>query len=151
MTKEEKEELVTINKSELDDLIKRLARVEYAADKARVERFDSKSRKNIIPVISLRTFNGKIIVGWKMIEDIVEKDTDGSYYEKQTIELTYSDGKTEKMPYLKFGKNYKKIPCTLVSKTEMMSEKDIATKGHFVFTLETPDGEKIEVGDLYVN
>ena len=144
------EETITVNKSEFDAIMKRLERVEYASDKSRTNKFDEGNKK-IGRVVNVRTLDGGIIVSWRMIEDVVKKDTNGEWTEKQTIELTFKDGKTKNYPYARFSADYQKLPCDVVSSTKLEDEKEIAEKGQYVFKLKTPDLETIEIGDKFVN
>lgn len=144
------EETITVNKSAFDAIMKRLERVEYASDKSRTNRFDEGNKK-MGRVVNVRTMDGNIVTSWRMVEDIVKKDTNGEWTEKQTIELTFKDGKTKNYPYARFSADYQKIPCDVVSSTKLEDEAEIAEKGQVVFKLKTPDLETIEIGDLYVN
>jgi len=142
-SEEIKEETVTLKKSELDDIMKRLSRVEYAADNSRTNRFDEKNRGKVGMNVGVRTIDGKIIIKWNMIEDVVKKDTTGEWTEKQTVELTFSDGKTKTYPYAFFASNYQKMICKVIGKSD---EDGVAT-----FKVETPEGEKFEIGVLFIN
>jgi hypothetical protein len=145
------EETITIKKSELDEIMKRLARVEYASDNARTAKFDEKTKSKQGSIVSLRTIDDRIITKWKLIEDVVKKDTNGEWVEKQTVELTFTDGKTKSYPYSLFSSNYQKLPCDVVSKKQLFDETEIKENGNNIFILKTPELETIEVGELYVN
>lgn len=149
--KSSEEETITLKKSELDAIMKRLERVEYASDNSRTSKFDEKNKKKSGSVVSCRIMDGRIITKWKLVEDIVRKDTNGEWMEKQTIELTFIDGKTKSYPYALFSANYQKTPCEVVGKKQLFDEEEIKEFGNSIFTLRTPDSENIEVGELYVN
>ncbi len=141
-----KEETVTLKKSELEEIMQRLSRVEYASDNSRTARFDDKNKGKVGMNVGVRMLDGKIVTKWKLTEDIVKKNTDGEWTEKQTVELTFADGKTKTYPYGFFASNYQKTICKVISKEENPEDKnDITLK------VETPEGEKLNIGILYIN
>ena len=69
--KEEESQTVTVNKKALEEVMGRLKRLESAADVGRLGHYDEKNKETIKHIVLLSTWNGKVIVGWKMMKPIV--------------------------------------------------------------------------------
>jgi len=140
----EKKETITIEKDTLDKIMQRMERLEASADKARLENFDSKQKKKIGKIVRLRAIDGKIIVGWRTLKDVVEKTPRGVWKEDQQIEVTYEDETTEKFEYVIFIRRYESLLMDV--KKEVENED-----GSVTFIGETSDGKKHEIKDTFVN
>ena len=137
-------ETVTINKETLDDLMNRLKRVEQAADKSRLAKFDEANKGKLIRQYRIRTFGGKVVTSWSdMIDNTVEKDVNGKWKEDQTVELTYEDKTKEVMPYVIWDRNLKRIDSELISETKVGDD--------VIFKLRTEDGNEYELNNKFVN
>lgn len=138
------EETVTIKKETLDDLMERLKRVEQAADKSRLAKFDEANKGKLIRTYGIRTYNGKIVTSWSnMIENTVEKNPSGKWEENQVVEIFYEDKTSEKIPYIIFDRNKKRIESELVSETK--------TDDDTILTLKDEDGIEHKINIKFVN
>jgi len=138
-----KSDKVLISRKALDEILETMKRLEegqerldYAADKGRVAKFNSRKQGKIVRVARLRLYAGKIVVGWaKMDVDVVQK-RNGIWSEEQIITvftedynpkredgLDTSTGKY-KMQYTDFIQ-MEKIKCEIIEKAEMqLTEED---------------------------
>ena len=128
------DETVEVKRSSLEKMLSRLDRLEYAASKAQLAHFDSKIKQDQTKQASVSTFDGKIVIAWSMIENLVEK-INGIWVEKQTLKIEYIDGKSEEMPCKKFWLQHQK------QSVQVLSERALNT-GEVIWEVET-----IEAGD----
>jgi hypothetical protein len=141
---------VEIKREKLDELLKRLDRLESAADKAHLANYDAKNKGEKQTIIRIKTIDGKAITQWKVFKNQVEKNPNGVWVEDQQIEVFYEDGTTEVMPYVFFSRRYKHIPGVLVS--EILNKKlaDVEAYGERFYELEA-DGKVYKIGSKFVN
>lgn len=146
-----KGEFIRVKKDKLDAMIKRLERLEASASKAQLSKYDNENQEERARQLRLKTINGKVVVRWdSLVENTVEKNEHGVWYEKQTIKLTYEDGTTEEMPYVFFARRYSFITGELVSETKNLNAEDRKAKGDYTYKIRTDDAE-YEIGSLFVN
>lgn len=99
--------LLEQQKEALDAQAKKIERLEYAASKKNLSRFDDMNRKKKERHISVRFFDGKPVVGWHMTKNVCEKNANGVWVEDQRLVLKYEDGtESEEMEYISFERNY---------------------------------------------
>lgn len=135
---------VKIKQSQLDAIMEKIERLEATASKQRLANFDSKKEQENGKMIGLRMIDGKVIMSWgKMIRDIVEKSPAGVWKEDQQVEVTYEDGKKEKMSYVIFTRRYTLLPAEVKSETK--DDEGIT------FKVETAEGKKYDIRDKFVN
>src|SRR3990167_7862014 len=115
--KKEESETVTVNKKALDDMIRRMDRLESAADIGRLDKYDQKNKKALTQVVLLGTYNGKIVLGWKMIKDEVQK-INGIWRESQLIQIKLDDDTAIDLPYLQYVQEVVKVDATILSRTK---------------------------------
>lgn len=94
-------EVVKVDKTQLDKILNEIEalkkdniKLNSIADKSRLARFDEQNgTKSNAPRYKLSTFGGQVILAWKMIKDVVEKNvSSGLYYEHQEYEYILEDG-----------------------------------------------------------
>lgn len=132
------EEEVSIPKSSLQELLDRVKRLEYAASKAAIGKFDEKRKKSFGKEATVRTFDDKIIVGWKLTKDIVEKNPmTGLWFEDQRIQLAFlgEEELSEEIPYQTFVRRYKNLPVKVVKEHKDPDTDSVS------WTVETLEGE----------
>lgn len=110
-------ETVTVNKKALDEMIRRLERLESVADVGRLGNYDDKNKKDPPKIVLLGVLSGKIVVGWKMLKDEVQK-INGVWRESQLIQLKLEDDTTVDMPYLQYVQEVVKVDATISSRTK---------------------------------
>jgi hypothetical protein len=142
--KKNEEETVTLKRSEFDDVMARLKRVESATSKAGLAKFDNQNREGLKKIVNLRTVDGKVVVGWSdMNKDVVEKNPSGVWYEDQKTTIFFEDKTEVKMEYTTFSRHYKLLPSEVVSETK---------KGNEVFfEVITEDGRKFDINSKFIN
>jgi len=146
-------EIVQIPKDKLDAVLSRLERLESAASKAGLSKYDA-TRKHIKEkIISLKTLDGKVIINWdNMVKNIVEKNDRGYWSEEQTVKLNFEDGTSDTMPYVVFSRRYEHLSCVLEKQIKYEEGSEEFDKyGEYLFTLKSVDGKKYEVGSKFVN
>jgi len=143
---ETNDEVVTMKKSELDSLMERLKRVEFASSKAHLAKYDEKDKKDPGKTIKLRMIDGKVVIGWSdMITNDCEKNQNGVWKEDQKVEILYEDGKKEIMDFITFNKRYTQI------ETRVLSETKSADGSKITYKLTTDDGREYDVDDTFAN
>jgi hypothetical protein len=136
-----------------DDLKKLIAKVEAqdkeikklteVADKGRLAHWNSQHREDAPKVYRVSVFGGKIVVSWKMRDNAVWKDAEGKWKENQNIELTYSDGEKQLVPYIDFGTKTEKAEVKFMSSTQQ--------GGKTYLQVETADGQKLMLDSVFIN
>jgi hypothetical protein len=148
---EAQQEMVSVKKEKLDELLNRLSRLESAASKAGLSHYDEQHKGEKQTIIRLKTIDGKVIISWDaMLKNTVEKNERGGWYEEQSIKLNYEDGTNDVMPYVFFVRRYKFLPAVLVSETINRRLEDVEKFGDRIFELEV-DGKTYKVGSKFVN
>lgn len=146
---------IEVDKKALNSLIARLESLENdnkllkdVADKGRMEWAESKQSKPIKRTVKLTTIDDKIVVGWKTIKDVVEKNpTTGVWNERQEYEFIFEDESTYPViGYNKFAdlQYSNQIVCEVVSKTD-------DGEGNIVFKVKLPQGRILDIDHRFVN
>lgn len=138
------EETVTIAKSDLDALMNRLKRVEFAADKGHLARFDKANQEALTKVVRLRLMDDKIITSWSdMNKNIVEKNANGVWGEDQTTTLTFEDDTEQEVTYAIFARRYRQVTADVIAET---------TKGgELFFEVRLEDGKTLTINTKFIN
>lgn len=135
---------VEIDKEKLQQLLLRIQRLESAADKRKLAHFDDRNKKQFSKQVKVRTYDGKLITGWRTIRDVVEKNSNGVWHEDQVIELQFEDETSLEVPYRVYVVNYKSIPGTV--------EKEIVDpSGHKEVLIKLENGRQITLGIEFIN
>jgi len=145
-------ETIRIEKDKFDKLLQRMERLESAASKAELAKYDSRNKGTIGKVIKLLTLDGKIITGWDaMTKNIVEKDRDGKWREEQRVNLHFADDSEEEVDLVIFHRRYQKVNATVKKETKNLEKEDIDKFGTFTFECVTDDGVRYTIGDKFIN
>lgn len=141
---------VEVDREALDKLItriesqdKEIQKLNAIADKGRLAHWESANKGAVAKVYYLNSFNGKVITSWSMKQNLVWKDPEGKWKEKQEIELTLEDGETLNLPYVEFVTNTQKVESKLVS-TEQKG-------GKIYLTVQFGDDKKITIDSVFIN
>lgn len=138
------EKEIKVKQSQLDEMMAKIERLEAAASKQRLASFDAKTKQENGKMIGLRMIEGKVITSWSdMTKNIVEKSAAGVWKEDQQVELTYEDGKKEKMTYVIFMRRYTLLQAEV--------KKEIKDDDGITFKVETAEGKKYEIRDTFIN
>ena len=138
------EKEIKVKQSQLDEMMAKIERLEAAASKQRLAIFDAKTKQENGKMIGLRMIEGKVITSWSdMTKNIVEKSAAGVWKEDQQVELTYEDGKKEKMTYVIFMRRYTLLQAEV--------KKEIKDDDGITFKVETAEGKKYEIRDTFIN
>jgi hypothetical protein len=149
----EAEPTVSMPKSELEAMMKRIKRLEETSHKGRLSNYDRMNEKNPTRIYKLRVMNGKVIVAWSdLIVDRVEiNPITKKVEEEQKLCLYYEDGKTEDIDIVTFNRRFTYINATIKEEKILHKEEDIKKFGDRKFVLETEDEKEYEVGVKFVN
>lgn len=147
----EKKATITIEREKLELMLSRLERLESAANKAGLNRFDEAHREAMGTNVGVKVYEGKRIMSYVMTTNTCEKMPNGSWKEDQNIELSYADGTKEVVPYTVWSKNFKLEQGTVVSKKQLMQAVDRALYGDALYTIDMPNGDQLEIGIKYLN
>ncbi len=144
------EDTTVIPTSQLDGILARLDEMESAnkmlietADKARMARYHAAHKEHVNRRCRLTVWDKKIIIGWRMIEDLVEQDTQGRWTETVIIELIDMEGEKYTVPYVNYARRHEKIGA------EILSEKKEDDK--IFFKVKTDSGEELTLENTFVN
>jgi hypothetical protein len=139
-----------IEASKLDAIMEKLDRLEYAADKGRLENFDSKKRGINVSEVGIKINNGKYVIGWRAKEDTREELIGkNAWIIRQISEIIYQDGKTEEIPTERLVK-LKMAKGQVIKKEdieEIVDDEKVITK---LFTVKIGDDE-VKIQDIFVN
>jgi len=136
--KETKEKKVLTVEEKIDALLAEMAELKASdkakdekismltqiADKGRVENFESKLKKDTGSIVKVSTLNGVVVTSWRSVLDEVYKDSNGIWHEKQVIETTTEDGKTQSMDLVDFFRNVKKVPAKVILRGKKLVSED---------------------------
>lgn len=155
------EATVEVSKSFLENLSNQMKTLtektellEKIADKRQLARYYQRNQNKLPSKFGLRLIDGKVILGWRMLEDkgSYKHLLTGAWTESQTLELIYNvkdkEGKleTQQMQQREFVRRWTRVEATLVSK------KEDAVSGNLILELKRDDnGEKVNIDVRYVN
>lgn len=146
-----KKATVSIEIDKLEAILNRLDRLESAANKAGLNRYDqAHSEVNPGTRAGIKTYGGKRITSYVMTRNVCEK-INGIWHEDQQIELTYEDGSSEIVPYRAWVEGYKIEEAEIVEKKSKTRREDVALFGEYVAVLETQDGTRLSIGSKFLN
>lgn len=146
-----KKNTVTIERSKLETILSRLERLESAASKAGLHKYDEAHKEETGSKVGVKVYDGKRIVSYVMTKNICEKLPSGAWFEDQQIELTFEDETKETIAYKQFATRYTLEQVDVISKTQMIQSEDKAIYGGSLFTLETSAGKRLEIGEKFLN
>ena len=152
-TKQEGEK-VQVDKDKLAAMLKRLDRLESAANKAHLGRYDSLHRDTQRKIIQLNVYEGQVIKRWSgMLRDKVEKNPKtGVWEEDQVLELTFMDNTKKKIPYVIFARRYQHINAEVLKETKNLEADEFEKYGQYTFEVKTVEGGKrYTIGHKFVN
>ena len=142
------EPMVTLKKTELEELMQRLARVEYAADKGHLAVFDNKNKEEITRTIDIPYLEGKRIVSWSdLVTNYVEKSPQGGWIEDQTTILKFADGEEMEVTYSSFARNVKFEECPILA----VNKKETAKGSEIFYDTRLSDGTEVTYNSIFVN
>jgi hypothetical protein len=133
---------------EKDNQIKQLLSdnemLKFAADKGRVARYQAQHADFSKKEARASFYNGKLIVGWRMLEDTVQTFPNSNLVKAvQTVEVFFEDGLKEKMDYAEFSK-IEKVMGIVVEDTMKKDENGVESR---FITLEV-DGKRLPPLDI---
>lgn len=145
-------ETVTIPKDAWDKVLADMAKLKEndellreVADKGRLERIEGlRKQGKLIKSVNISGMNGKKILGWITLKNIVEFDFQGRLIEDQTVKLFFQDKSEMEMRLVSFNRN------KTFTKGEVIAEsKDM--DGKVTYKVMFPDGETLEISENFVN
>lgn len=113
----------------MDDLRKSNEMLTAVADKRQVGAYLAKNSKKVPSIIHIREYDGKTVIGWRVVKDYVGKNPlTGVWTEDQQVELVFEDG-TQKQVFLKeFESKKVLVPCRCVGKETNEETGEVAFK-----------------------
>ena len=145
---EAQEGVVTISKKMFDDLMAKIEMLEETTDKRRMSLYKMRHAQKLPTSIKLRTLYGKVIVGWKTVEDLgsFKDPKTGVWTERQIIKLLFADGTDQTLNYLEYVRAFEKVNCKIISTTE---NKERGLVAHKVERLD--NGKQYDIAVQYLN
>jgi hypothetical protein len=137
----------------IEKLLKRIERLEKTSNKKRLDQYDRLNQDNPETIYKLRTIDGKVIIRWSDLHlNKAEVDpVTRRIIEDQPLTVYYEDGTEEEMQLVVFNRRYEYIFTTLVEEKILRKPEEIAKNGNRIFTVETDEGKKYEIGELFIN
>lgn len=141
-------------------------KLDAVADKGRLSNFEAGKPIVLTKVVRLNyrevvtdkvkgTTEPKVIVGWKILVDRVEKNPNtGVWTETQIVEVVYEDDTKEQMPYLDFATKTKFINATIQKRRKdepFQDEHGVEFAGAEVLEVVTDSGKAYEIDSRFVN
>lgn len=141
--------MVEIKKLELDAIQKQLKRLEFAASKKDLSRYDQMQAGPKESLCTIGKYKGKYVLGWSnMTENICEKNEKDIWHEVLRTTLFLNDGKgeTEKLEvnYTEWQRNHDKLPAKILERT-------VGSNGNVDLKVELENGQKLKLGVEFVN
>jgi len=116
---EKKPETITISKDVFDRMQKDIQMLKETSDRKRTAMWMHKNKDLTFPEVKLREINGKVILGWRSVKDVINYDTGKrQWVEDQLIEVLYEEGDREEMSLKDFENNYTLVPCEQIGAVE---------------------------------
>jgi hypothetical protein len=119
------------------------------ADKKQLSNYYQRNRGKIPTQVKLRTYNGKVVLGWRMTKDVVESDPSmpNRWIEDQRVELLYEDGTSSGEIYMtQFTRHYKQVDAEVRSRIVDEVNGNMALK-----VVRLDNGKEYMIGITYVN
>lgn len=148
------EDTVTIPKSEFDAVLDKIKGIEEdnkmlksVADKGRLARWQAQHRDFKEKIIKVTTIEGKMVNGWKMIKDEVGKNPNtGLWFEKQIIELHFTDDTTREYDYADYTRLTQKVEGKVIRDNKFTDADGI----HEMLTVDI-DGKELDIDIRFIN
>lgn len=120
-----------------------------SADKRALARYYARNKGSMPSIVRLRTIGGKLIVGWKMIEDrgSYQIPGTGKWTEYQMLQIFYQDGTSDKMTEEEFERRYEKI--VKAKRIAIVTDDTTGFESLKLSRLDT--GEELTIGVQFVN
>ena len=134
-------------------LLSRVERLESAANKAGLARYDSQHEGELRRVVSLIQYDGMIVKSWSdMKKNVVEQDVQTkAWREEQIIEVNFFEiEKPIELHYMEFSRGYTKVKAEII-KEQINMGKDAEKYGDRTYTVKTKEGKEYEIGKKFVN
>ena len=138
---------VTLNKvlEDMDSLKKQNELLLSIADKTRLNSYMQTHKTKELNTVKLRVINGKVVIGWMSVRDIVKKIGPGRWLEDQAIKVLYEGGTSEEMKMVDFELLKSYVVC---EKIGVSTDED----GRVAYKLRRRDNLKeYNIGVQFVN
>jgi len=134
---------------EIEELKKDRDVLMQSADKRALAKYYARNKANMPDTVAIRSIGGKVIMGWRMIEDrgSYQIPGTGKWTEYQLLEIIYQDKTTEKMTEMEFERKYEKTIQAKVIGTSI----DAQSGEEALKVQRTDTGEQFEIGVKFVN
>ncbi|KKQ99943.1 MAG: hypothetical protein UT24_C0020G0011 [Candidatus Woesebacteria bacterium GW2011_GWB1_39_12] len=154
--KTEEQENITISKTALDKILLKIERLESAASKEALGNFDKKNQKKFGKNARVNLWDDKIIVGWRLTKDIVEKaPLTGVWREDQRIRLCFLDEKeeSEEIEYVTFSRRYHSLPVSIKKEIKSFEKVNGEEVERMIFTVETKENtpRTFDIDSRFIN
>lgn len=128
------------------ELENKVAMLINVADKRAINNYFLQNKEKISQTIRLRTFNGKVVISWKVVKDEVMRDPRTlAWTENQIMELVYEDGSKEEVNMLVFARLFSYENFTKKAVTVDDEERELLTLSSNI------DGRIIKVDSVFIN
>ena len=119
------------------------------ADKKQLATYYQRNREKIPTKVKLRTYNGKVVLGWRSTKDIVQPHPamPGRWVEDQRCELLFEDGTSSGEIYqTEFIRNYQQVDAEVIQKVVDEKTGNVALKVRRI-----DNGKEYTIGIQFIN
>lgn len=132
----------------IDEQNKKLS---FYAGRAKQEEWENKKgAKAGNPIVKLRNYKGKIVVGWSNMKENWAKKLNGIWKENLRTTVYLNDGTSEEVDYAEFSTDYVMIDAEVIRR----SEEPAVAEGEMpdvTFTCKTKDDIEVVINSRFVN
>jgi len=133
--------------NEIKDLKEQNRMLFEIADKKALGNWMTKHQKKLPNIIHIRELNGKVVVGWRVIEDYIGKNPlTGIWQEKQMIEIIFEDGSKKEMFMREFERIKLQVKCKRTGQIVDDQTEEVAFK-----LTRLDNGKEYTISSQFVN
>ena len=143
-------ETVTVSKTSMDEILKKLDAQEQQikmlteiSDKSRKFNWDQKNQDFSKEIVRLSWYKNQMVVAWRTVKDEVFQDGRGVWHENQIMEIILADNTRLEVNYLDFVKFISKKEASVISRYT-------TPEGKAVMRVDV-DGKQVDIDETFVN
>lgn len=125
--------------------------LKFYTDQSKQEEWkNKKSAKKGNSIVRLRTYKGKIVVGWTKMSENWAKKLNGIWKENLKTTVLLHDGTSEEVDYAEFSTDYVMIDAEVLRREEIPSREEGGSPD-VTFTCKTKNDIEVVINSRFVN
>lgn len=130
--------------AEVRDLKEVTKQIEQTAPQDQIRKIEAlRASGKLVKAVKVRRFEGKLVIGWKMIKDNVWMEG-GKLHEEQILRVFFEDGAIQEVTLIQFTRG------TSYEQYEVIKEAKNAD-GNIELTVQLPNGKELVIDSRYIN